>query len=239
MNDFNREKLTNLTEKNAKTAKNAKDCPATLIIVRHGYSQANEAGYLTGQSDVPLAKLGEIQAEKTAAEIFKKYKIDGIYSSPLKRARQTAEPIAKLFKLPVVLENDLQEINAGEWEGHTPDELLAKYPKEFSLWKNDVGNARCTGGESVLEVQNRAVATLKKIAKANLGKTVAVTTHACFIRTAFCAFYGLTLADMKNLQWEPNASISVVSYKSGVFTIEERGKADHLAGITTTLPTSV
>lgn len=230
MNDFNLEKLTNLT---------AKDCSATLIIVRHGYSRANEAGYLTGQSDVPLAKLGKIQAEKTAAEIFKNYKIDGIYSSPLKRARQTAQPISKLFNLPVVLENDLQEINAGEWEGHPPAELLVKYSKDFSLWQNDIGNARCTGGESVLEVQTRAVAAIKKIAEANLGKTVAVTTHACFIRTAFCAFYGLTLADMKNLPWVPNASISVVSYKSGIFTIEECGKADHLAGITTTLPTSV
>lgn len=210
-----------------------------LIIIRHGYSVANKQGYMTGQSDVPLAPEGLEQAEQTAKFVCENYDINAIVSSPLLRARQTAEPLCKLAKLPLALIDDLKELNAGAWEGKTPAELFELYPEEFSLWKTDTGLSRCTGGESMAEVQTRAVAAFEKIARNFEGQTVAVVTHAAVIRSCFCFFKGLELSEMKNIPWVPNASVSEVRFENGKFILKTEGYNEHLTTIKTTLPKSI
>ncbi len=210
-----------------------------LIIIRHGYSVANKSGYMTGQSDVPLAKEGLIQAAQTAEFVYKNYKIDAVFSSPLLRARQTAEPLSKLSGLPVFINENLKEINAGLWEGKTPAELIKLFPEEFSLWKTDVGLSRCPGGESMQEVQSRAVKAFEQIASDFDEKSVAVVTHAAVIRSCFCFFKGLNSSEMKTFPWVPNASVSEVVYKNGKFSLITEGFNEHLTTIKTTLPKSI
>lgn len=210
-----------------------------FIIVRHGYSVANKQGYMTGQSNVPLAPEGLEQARQTAEFIHKNYKIDAIYSSPLLRAVQTAEPLSELFNLPIITNDGLKEINAGLWEGKTPAEIFALYPEEFSLWRNDVGNSRCTGGESLQEVQTRAVSALKDIEKKACGQTVAIFTHAAVIRSCFCFFKNLPLSEAKNIPWAPNASVSEVIFDNGNFRLITEGQNEHLSAIKTNLPKNI
>lgn len=200
----------------------------TFLIIRHGYSKSNENGYFTGQTDVPLAKLGLEQAEQTATYLYENYKIDFLYSSPLQRAFNTARPISAYFNLPIQIENDFKEINGGAWEEKTPEEILSLYKEDYTLWLNNIGLARCTNGENMQEVQLRALKALEKLAKKHDGKTVAVTTHAGVIRALQCAWQDLPLSEMKNIPWVENVSISIVMYENEEFIPQQIGDNQHL-----------
>lgn len=211
----------------------------TFLIIRHGYSKSNENGYFTGQTDVPLAELGKAQAEQTADYLYKNYKLDALYSSPLQRAYSTALPISKCFQLPIQTEEDLKEINGGKWEEKTPKTILSLYKEAYSLWLKNIGEARCTDGETMQEVQIRATNALKKIAQNHDGQTVAVTTHAGVIRALQCLWQSLPLSEMKNIPWVENASISVVTCQNGTFTPLKIGYNEHLTSEKTNLPKNI
>lgn len=207
-----------------------------FLIIRHGYSKSNENGYFTGQTDVPLAESGKLQAEQTARYLYRRFKISAIYSSPLQRAYQTALPLSEYTNLPVFLEEDLKEINGGDWEEKTPEQIFSLYRQDYTLWLNDIGTARCTNGENMYEVQRRALRVLKNIATCNDGKTIAVTTHAGVIRALQCAWLNLPLSEMKKIPWVENASVSIIEYENGVFFPKKIGYSQHLTTEKTNLP---
>lgn len=208
----------------------------TFLIIRHGYSKSNENGYFTGQTDVPLALLGLQQAEQTAQYLFSHYQIDVLYSSPLQRAYQTALPISKRFNLPIQIEEDLKEINGGDWEEKTPEQILQLYNEDYTLWLNNIGVARCTNGENMQEVQCRATKALERLAKRHEGKVIAVTTHAGVIRALQCLWQNLSLNEMKNIPWVENASFCLVTYDNQIFKPLKIGFNEHLTTPKTNLP---
>ena len=208
----------------------------TFLIIRHGYSKSNEHGYFTGQTDVALSELGLKQAAQTAQYLADRHKVDFLYSSPLQRAYHTALPISKLLHLPIETIEDLKEINGGEWEEKTPEEILQLYKDDYTLWLNDIGVARCTGGENMFEVQTRAANALRELAKKHDGCTVAVTVHAGVIRALQCLWQNLPLSEMKNIPWVGNASISIVTCENGEFTPLSIGSIAHLTTEKTNLP---
>lgn len=208
----------------------------TFLIIRHGYSKSNEQGYFTGQTDVPLSPLGIEQAHQTAHYLYNNFKIDQLYSSPLQRAYNTALPISHLFNLSIQIENDFKEINGGAWEEKTPEQILKLYNHDYTLWLNNIGLARCTNGENMQEVQNRASNALKKLASEHDGKTIAITTHAGVIRALQCLWQKLPLAEMKNITWVENASICLIEYDNDEFIPKQIGYNQHLNTIKTNLP---
>lgn len=208
----------------------------TFLIIRHGYSKSNENGYFTGQTDVALSTLGIEQANQTARYLYENFKIDLLYSSPLQRAFNTALPISNLFNLPILIENDFKEINGGAWEEKTPEELLRFYRKDYTLWLNNIGVARCTGGESMEEVQLRASNALKKLATQYDGKNIAITTHAGVIRALQCLWQKLPLTEMKTIPWVENASVSIIVYDHEEFIVNQIGQSKHLQTQKTNLP---
>lgn len=210
-----------------------------FLVIRHGYSKSNEQGLFTGRTDVPLADTGIIQARKTARLIADNYRVDAIYSSPLLRALQTAEPLSRELGLPVVICDDLCEIDGGEWEQKPASSLLSLYPEDYGLWLSDIGLSRCTGGESMRDVQQRALKALTAIASENDGKTVAVVTHAGVIRALQCAWQHIPLDRMKSVPWVPNASLSVAEYENGAFSALFMGDDRHLSDISTNLPKNI
>ena len=211
----------------------------TFLIIRHGYSKSNEHGYFTGQTDVPLSSLGIEQANQTASFLYEHFKIDHLYSSPLQRAFNTALPISKLFNLPINIVQDFKEINGGDWEEKTPEEILALYKDDYTLWLNNIGIARCTNGECMEEVQLRASNALKKLASEHDGKTIAITTHAGVIRALQCLWQKLPLTEMKNIPWVENASVSIIIYNQEEFIVKEIGKNNHLQTQKTNLPNNM
>ncbi len=209
-----------------------------IIMIRHGYSISNNLRFFTGQSDIALTELGREQA-RLCGEYFKgKSGIESVYSSDLSRAYDTAAEVARALALDVVKDAGLREIYAGEWEMMPFVEIEAKYPEEYSVWKNDIGRAHPVGGESVCEMAERVAATVRRIAEAHDGGCVVIATHATPIRAISTLAQGLELSEMGRIPWVSNASISVFEY-DGEFRLIEKNITSHLGTLKTDLPRGV
>lgn len=211
----------------------------TILFIRHGQSEGNTLGVFTGHSGYPLTELGHKQAEMTGEYIRRNYAVDGVYCSDLPRAFQTAEHIANKFALPVITDCRLREINAGQWENKQFDELPELFPEAYAVWMKDLICARCTGGESVVEISERATEALQDIAIANPGKCIVVVAHATTLRAALCKISGGTREIMNALGWGSNCGINVLSYENGNLNVESVNYSEHLEGYSTALPSSV
>ena len=201
-----------------------------FLFVRHGQSMSNVGRTFTGQTDVPLSELGKKQAHDLCAFLLASYPIDAVYSSDLIRAVQTVQPVADALHLPVQREPLLREINGGEWEGKTVEEIAVRYPADYAVWQDDIGLARCTGGESLAEVQARGILAVRSLAEANEGRTVLVATHAAMLRALQCRWQGLPLRAMKDIAWVPNASTTEVECDGDVFRIVRPAQDGYLQG---------
>ena len=211
----------------------------TLIIVRHGESEANGSKRFAGHLDIPLSAKGFKQAELTARYIKENYNVDAVYASDLQRAYHTAVPIAKAFDLEIIKTEQLREVFAGDWQGQSFDVLESKYAKSYWTWRNDIGNAYTDGGESVAEVSQRVWDAVSEIAQKEDGKTVVIATHATPIRALLCRVAGWELAKMKDIGWVSNASVSIVRVEDGRWTLEQKSFDAHLADLKTHFPANV
>lgn len=211
----------------------------TLLLIRHGESDANCEGFFAGQLDVNLREKGIEQAKKTAQFISDTYDIDAVYASDLKRAYKTGEIIACACGVDIVTDKGLREINAGQWQGRSFDDLVSEYGKAYSVWLNDIGKCRCDGGESVKELGERVINTLTNIAELNCGKTVAIATHATPIRAVECIVRGYPVENMKNISWVSNASVTEIIYDDGKWRLINAGMDNHLSELKTTFPANV
>src|SRR5690242_14083202 len=119
-----------------------------LIIVRHGETFYNAQDRITGQSDVPLNSLGELQSAALEKALATDH-LDVIVTSDVERTRDTARAIASKHGLPIQEDSDLRELAFGEWEGFTFDEILVRDAKRASLWRSDPSTYAPTGGETV------------------------------------------------------------------------------------------
>ncbi len=207
----------------------------TLIFVRHGYSKANEQNIFAGVTDVPLTDIGKQQADLTA-KFLSQYAIDVLYSSDLKRAMQTAQPIAEQTGLPIIPNEQLREMDLGEWEEVPFEAVVQQYPTEYELWVGNVDNAYAPGGESIAELRKRMAAAVGKIVAKHRGKTVCIVTHAEALRMLFPTWTGARLADVP---YVPNSSVTVVEYEGNKVRVVLNGFAEHLGELTTRLPVTV
>lgn len=210
-----------------------------LLLIRHGESEANRKGIFAGQIDPDLVENGVNQAKCTAKYVSSNYNVDKIYSSDLKRAYNTAKALAEETGLGVTKKTELREIKGGIWENKRFSELEVLSPEAYSVWITDIGKSCCPGGESVRQLGERIMAALEEIAKENDGKTVAIATHATPIRVAQTIISTGDVAEMQNIPWVSNASVSVFEYDSGKWSVVSVSCDAHLDGIKSFLPTNV
>lgn len=211
----------------------------TLIIVRHGESEANGSKRFAGHLDIPLSARGHKQAELTAGYLKENYQVDAVYASDLQRAYHTALPIAKAFDMEVIKTEQLREVFAGDWQGQSFDVLESRYAQSYWIWRNDIGKAHPEGGESVAELSQRVWNAVSEIAQKEQGKTVVIATHATPIRALLCRVAGWELAKMKDIGWVSNSSISIVRVENGRWSLEQKSFDAHLAELKTHFPANV
>ncbi len=204
----------------------------TLYLVRHGESLGNAKRIFLGHTDWALSPLGRQQAEAFARGTAD-MRFDVFYSSDLMRAKETVTPAARQRGLSLHLRKDLREIYAGRWEEMPFDEIAEKYPDEMDTWRHNIGLARPTEGESVAELQRRALSALAAIAGENEGKSVCVAAHATTIRSAVCGLMGKPLSYMAEIPWPGNASLTKVLYGDKGTEVVYMGKEDYLADLST------
>ena len=209
-----------------------------LYLIRHGQSEANLSRLFAGHSDFLLTETGRMQAERVA-EWFTDKPVDFIAASDLLRAYHTAVPLAQGRGMTVTPMQALREVYAGRWEGMAFTAIEETYAADYAVWKNDIGRAVCTEGESVRHLGQRVLAAVTELAQAHDGRSAVIATHATPIRTLLSLWQTGDVLAMKDIPWVPNASITEVRYENGVFTPEKIGMTDHLDGLVTKLPTNV
>lgn len=210
-----------------------------LIFIRHGESEGNKVSRFNGSLDLPLTDKGREQAVKTA-EYLKKFKIDKVYSSNLSRALETAHIIADTQGAEVIENKNLREIFGGDFEGKPYDDLRTKFPVEFGIWLNDLGNCRCPNGESIRELLHRFNEEIKRIAAENRDKTILIGTHAMPIRVMSTVWSKKDITQIRDFDFVRNASVTVVDYSDiDNPIILEYDVAEHLGELSTGLPKNV
>ena len=150
----------------------------TIYLVRHGATEWNHSKRAQGQADIDLNEDGRLQALNVAKE-FSRVPLDGVYASDMKRAIDTARPIAETHSLEVVTDPDLREIDQGEWEGLHVDEIRRRWP---DLWGPARHYSTRPGGESPQEVRARALAAVKRITGAHPDGCALLVSHGGTIR---------------------------------------------------------
>ncbi len=211
----------------------------TLILVRHGQSEANKMLAFAGHYDAPLTDLGYRQAEAASGYIKAHYTPSKVYSSDLSRAYNTGKTIAEKLNIPIVKNEMLREIMAGDWEGKKLSFLQSEYAHDYNMWLTDIGNAACTNGEKIADLAKRVQSALVTIAEENPSGTVVIATHATPVRAMLTLVQKGNLNYMKDIPWAPNASISVLQYDEGKWNFTLVGCEEHLEGIKSEIPPNV
>lgn len=152
-----------------------------LLLVRHGEIPSNVNKVYAGTSSEGLTEKGLVQAREVSAKL-KSCNIDLLYSSPIRRAVQTAEIIGKATGNNVLIENAFQELKMGPWEGLSEKEVADKYPEEWQVWNTSPAELRLPGRETLKELQERVVSGVKNIYKGCGDKNVVIVTHVAIIR---------------------------------------------------------
>lgn len=181
-----------------------------IIYVRHAESLWNPIGRYQGKLDPELSEKGHKQAERLA-EALEKYNPTALYSSPLKRTYMTAEYISKKLNLPINVDEDIIEIDHGDWSGMLVEEVKEKYPDMFHDWIYHPETVKFPNGESLLDVYERVKRFQERMLEKHDGETIIAVSHTVPIRASLVA--GLDL-DLKKF-WSfgcDNASYSILDF---------------------------
>jgi broad specificity phosphatase PhoE len=202
-----------------------------LILVRHGETEWNVTLQYQGQANVPLNMRGRNQARRIAERLRNAGAIK-LYASDIVRAWQTAEVIGDMIGLTPQSMRELREIDVGQWEGLTPEELYRRFPEHMREYERDPARTVRLGGESYAQLQQRALVALQHIQNTHHpDETVLAVSHGGTIRTLLCHVIGLELINFGRM-WLDNGSLTELRYDSKGWRLIRLNDAAHLEGMT-------
>ncbi len=185
-----------------------------LLLVRHGITEFNSARRFMGYSDVELSAAGYRQVERLRSRLADD-KIDAVYSSDLSRALVTAEIISSEHKLDIVTCPELREVNYGNVEGLTFEEIKRLYPEVAESIANFSLRLKFPGGEDFEEFIERTNKFLDKLKRHTPSQTILIVSHSGPIRVLMCRLLGMDLGHWRQFRID-NASLSIVeTYSQG------------------------
>lgn len=198
----------------------------TIVLVRHGQTEWNRVERFRGRIDVELNEMGRRQAEAVADRLCRR-RTDAIYASPLKRALQTAEPIAKACGLEVQPVDELIDIDYGAWAGHSPDEVARSYGDLYRTWLDTPHRVEFPAGETLDLVRSRAWEALKRVCLHHDGQRVVLVSHVAVNRVLICSVLGLGSSCFWKIA-QDNAAINVFRAEEGNFHLVLLNDTCHL-----------
>ncbi|HEV3304248.1 MAG TPA: histidine phosphatase family protein [Planctomycetaceae bacterium] len=204
---------------------------STLYLVRHGATDANlrRPYVLQGRGiDLPLNPTGAQQAERVA-ELLAQNSVSAVYSSPMRRALETARAIAARCRVDVVVRDELIECNVGRWEGLSWDGIREQFPEECENFQRDPSRFPYLGGETYSDVARRAVPVLERLLERHWGEEFAVVAHNIVNRVSVATFLGLDLSRAKEIH-QANGGVNVIRREGGRTQLVTLNSAFHLEG---------
>ena len=197
-----------------------------LLLVRHGNTELNSAQIFVGHTDVELSAVGYSQVERLRDRLSAE-KIDIIYSSDLKRALVTAETIASRHQLAVIACPELREINYGNLDGLTFEEIKRLYPEVAQLCADWSLQLKFPDGESVDELKQRVSRFLDRLKQHTPQQTVLIVAHGGPLRLMVCSLLGIDLRHWRQIHLDL-ASLSIVDTYPEVAVISLLNDTSHL-----------
>lgn len=187
-----------------------------LVLVRHGETVWHaDNRYAGGDSDIDLTPLGRRQASALATWA-RTQDFQAVVTSPVRRAYETATPVAAALSLPLRVVEDLREIDFGVAEGRTIDELLDMDPEMVHRFREDPAAHPFPGSERPETAAARAADALREVARAHPGGRVLVVAHNTLLRLALCALLDIPAGRYRRLLPRlDNAAITEVAVPHG------------------------
>lgn len=201
-----------------------------LYLVRHGESAWNQLHLYTGQQDVPLSELGQLQAARVANALAG-ISFAEIYASPLQRAVATAEPTARAHQQSVTLDARLAEIHHGAWEGQPAAVIREQYARDYWVWQTQPHQAQMPEGEALTDVAHRVYAFLQDVLARHHDGNVLIVTHDAVLRVMVLEMLLLGMEYFWRWRFD-NASVTVVErLPDGHFRLARLNDCHHLEGV--------
>jgi alpha-ribazole phosphatase len=188
-----------------------KKLPATtcrILLVRHATAEGN--GRFQGQRDVALTTAGRREL-RMLCEKCSRYPVHAVYSSDLRRARHTANAVARKFGLTVEVRPELREMHFGQWEGLAWKQVAHRFPKLAGLWIERFPHQPIPGGEPLTQFKRRIGTGIRKIVAANRGQCALIVTHAGVIRFTLGRVLGLPARNVFRLA-QDSCAVNVIDY---------------------------
>ncbi len=189
-----------------------------LFLIRHGESEWNRLNKVQGLGDPGLSLEGKLQVERLAERLAQE-EIDLIYTSPLLRARQTAQAISDIGHAPIKELENLREITLGVWEGKSFEEIGRLFKKDYKIWLKSPSKTRIAQAEKLTAFKKRVTAAFKTITKNNAAENIAVVTHNGVISVFLSYILNANFDQLFHLLCINNAGITKVDFENKIFTV--------------------
>jgi broad specificity phosphatase PhoE len=190
-----------------------------IVLLRHGATDWNLQGRCQGSSDRRLNEVGVRQAEQIATQLSNET-IHAIYSSSLERARQTAQLVSRPHHLPVIIEEDVRELDHGELEGLTFNEIKEKFSEFLVGWRTEPAELQVPGGERLADVAQRAWHALTRIAQRHrFNDTVVVVSHNFPILGIVCRLTGTDLNNYRSFHLDPCGVTRITQHRNQLWEV--------------------
>jgi probable phosphoglycerate mutase len=201
-----------------------------LLFIRHGETDWNRQQRFQGQIDVPLNAVGHAQAQRLAARLADEPH-EGLFSSDLLRARETAAPVAVAWKMgaPVAL-TGFREQNFGVLEGLDVPTIKKRHPDLWLHWLEHRADFALPGGESLRQFHARVLGAVRELADTYAGQRLAVVTHGGVLDMLWRSAQGLPLDGLRECEI-PNTGLNRLRWVQGTLRVEQWADAAHLEGL--------
>jgi broad specificity phosphatase PhoE len=186
-----------------------------LYLIRHGATTLSAEDRFAGSIDVELSDEGRRQVGRLATRLSDD-RLAAVYTSPLKRTRDTAELIATPHGLTPVIREGLREIAHGRWEGLRRSEVEAEFGDEYEAWEADPFTFAPLGGESGLQVLARALPVIRDIVISHDGSNIAVVSHKATIRLVITSLLGFDARGYRDRLDQSPACLNVLDFRDPV-----------------------
>ena len=200
--------------------------PTTTILLRHGQTEFSAGRRFAGRGDIALTDIGRRQAAAVADRLAHRG-IGAIVTSPLQRARRTAEAVAAVTGAPLAVDDGLTEADFGKWEGLTFGEAAHAWPAEIAAWLASA-DAAPPGGESLADASRRAAAVLDGLLAARPRQTLLLVSHVTPIKALTCRAVLAPPAAMFRMHLDVGSLTEIDWYADGPALLRSLNDTAHL-----------
>ncbi len=192
----------------------------TIHLIRHGKTRANLENRFAGRSSEPLHPVGIDQVHQVAEKLAAT-EISAIYCGPLPRTVQSAEILAEQLSGPVVPREGLNEIAIPHWDTLAKDEIRRQFGDQYPTWLAAPHRFSLPHCETIVQVQERAVRTIKNIFASHAGENVLLVSHLIVIRSLILYYRNMEIRDFRSVKVDNGSVVKLERGQGGRVRIDE------------------